>query len=164
MKLLTGSEEETRRLGRRLGTSLKAPRTILLEGDLGAGKTALAKGLAEGLGVDPERVHSPTFTIVNEYPGGRSRIFHVDLYRLETRRDQDSAGLEEVLDSEGVIIVEWAERLAIETDPPLRIRIRAQEDDDRCLSIEGLRETESDALLSASCSAKETNRPKREDG
>lgn len=82
-----------------------------MSGDLGAGKTQLVKGLARGLGI-VARVHSPTFTLVNEYSGGRLRLFHLDLYRLETREQIIGAGLEEYLQPEGVAVIEWAERWA----------------------------------------------------
>jgi len=83
---------------------------IALSGELGAGKTQLVKGLAHGLGVTA-RVHSPTFTLVNEYTGGRLRLFHLDLYRLESRGQILAAGLEEFLQPDGVAVIEWAERL-----------------------------------------------------
>jgi tRNA threonylcarbamoyladenosine biosynthesis protein TsaE len=84
-----------------------------LSGDLGAGKTRLVKGIARGLGITA-RVHSPTFTLVNEYGGGRLRLFHLDLYRLETRGQMVSAGLEEFLQPDGVTVIEWAEKMVNE--------------------------------------------------
>jgi tRNA threonylcarbamoyladenosine biosynthesis protein TsaE len=84
---------------------------IALSGDLGTGKTQLVKGLARGLGI-AACVHSPTFTLVNEYDGGRLRLFHLDLYRLETPEQITAAGLEEFLQPEGVTVIEWAERLS----------------------------------------------------
>jgi tRNA threonylcarbamoyladenosine biosynthesis protein TsaE len=82
---------------------------IALSGDLGAGKTQLARGIARGLGIT-ERVHSPTFALVNEYRGGRLPLFHVDLYRLETIDQIIAAGLEEYFHPEGISVIEWAER------------------------------------------------------
>jgi tRNA threonylcarbamoyladenosine biosynthesis protein TsaE len=101
---------DTESLGERWGRAAQPGLVIGLSGDLGAGKTQLVKGLARGLGI-PAGVHSPTFTLVNEYGGGRLRLFHLDLYRLETRRQMVSAGLEEFLQPDGVTMIEWAERL-----------------------------------------------------
>ena len=101
---------ETGSLGERWGCAAQHGLVIGLSGDLGAGKTQLVKGIARGLGITA-RVHSPTFTLVNEYGGGRLRLFHLDLYRLETRRQMVSAGLEEFLQPDGVTVIEWAERL-----------------------------------------------------
>ena len=101
---------ETESLGERWGRAAQHGLVIGLSGDLGAGKTQLVKGLARGLGITA-RVHSPTFTLVNEYGGGRLRLFHLDLYRLETRGQMVSAGLEEFLQPDGVTVIEWAERL-----------------------------------------------------
>ena len=100
---------ETEVLGERWGRAAQTGLVIGLSGDLGAGKTQLVKGLARGLGI-PVRVHSPTFTLLNEYGGGRLRRFHLDLYRLETRGQMVSAGLEEFLQPDGVTVIEWAER------------------------------------------------------
>jgi tRNA threonylcarbamoyladenosine biosynthesis protein TsaE len=105
------SEQDTRRLAADLSAGLRAGDLILLLGDLGAGKTAFVKGLAEGLGVDPNEVTSPTFTLVHEYRGGRLPLIHVDLYRLE-RADLDEIGLDQDLAATGVVAVEWSERLS----------------------------------------------------
>ncbi len=106
---ISHSPAETEALGESWGRVAGPGLVIGLSGDLGAGKTQLVKGLARGLGV-PERVHSPTFTLVNVYAGGRLKLFHLDLYRLETPDQIASAGLEEFLQPEGVTVIEWAER------------------------------------------------------
>jgi tRNA threonylcarbamoyladenosine biosynthesis protein TsaE len=103
------SPAETEALGELWGRSAQSGLVIALTGDLGAGKTQLVKGLARGLGIT-ERVHSPTFTLVNIYTGGRLMLFHLDLYRLETLEQIQSAGLEEYLNPAGVAVIEWAER------------------------------------------------------
>jgi len=108
----TLSEQETFDLGRALARNLKGGELILLEGELGMGKTVFARGIAVGLGVRPEDVSSPSFTLVQEYTGGRLPIFHVDLYRLETAEETESLGLEEILTAGGVVVVEWGDRLA----------------------------------------------------
>ena len=106
---ISHSPEETQALGERWGRDAAAGLVIGLSGDLGAGKTQLAKGVARGLGVT-ERVHSPTFTLVNQYTGGRLPFFHVDLYRLDTPEQIIAAGLEEYFRPAGVSVIEWAER------------------------------------------------------
>jgi tRNA threonylcarbamoyladenosine biosynthesis protein TsaE len=105
------SEDDTRAVAARLAADLEAGAVLLLSGDLGAGKTAFVKGLAQGLGLDPDEVTSPTFTLVHEYRGGRLPLIHVDLYRLE-RAEFDEIGLDPELAERGVVAVEWAERLA----------------------------------------------------
>ena len=107
---ISHSPEETEALGEAWGRKAVSGLVIGLTGDLGAGKTQLVKGLARGLGVSA-RVHSPTFTLVNQYAGGRLPLFHLDLYRLETPAQIIAAGLEEYLEKpDGVAVVEWAEK------------------------------------------------------
>jgi tRNA threonylcarbamoyladenosine biosynthesis protein TsaE len=108
---ITNSEEETAHVARQLAARLKAGDVVLLSGNLGAGKTAFVRGLAAGLGVDPDDVSSPTFTLVHEYRGGRLTLYHADLYRLE-RVAADELGLEEMGVAEGVLAIEWPDRLA----------------------------------------------------
>jgi len=106
---ISHSAAETEALGENWGRSAASGWIIGLCGDLGSGKTQLVKGLARGLDI-PERVHSPTFALVNFYARGRLNLFHLDLYRLETQDQIRSAGLEEYLNAAGVTVIEWAER------------------------------------------------------
>jgi tRNA threonylcarbamoyladenosine biosynthesis protein TsaE len=110
MRVESNSEAETRAIARQLARDLVAGSVVLLSGDLGAGKTAFVKGLAEGLDIDPGEVTSPTFTLVHEYRGGRVPLVHVDLYRLDSA-DLDEIGLDPDVADAGVLAVEWAERL-----------------------------------------------------
>ena len=105
----SASEEETRAIAARLARDLTPGAVVLLSGDLGAGKTAFVRGLAEGLGLAAAEVTSPTFTLVHEYRGGRLPLIHVDLYRLESR-EVDDLGLDELIAGDGVVAIEWAER------------------------------------------------------
>ncbi|HTQ49677.1 MAG TPA: tRNA (adenosine(37)-N6)-threonylcarbamoyltransferase complex ATPase subunit type 1 TsaE [Candidatus Acidoferrales bacterium] len=107
---ISHSPAETRSLGESWGRVAERGRVFALSGDLGAGKTELVKGIARGLGA-ATRVHSPTFTLVNEYGDGRLPLFHLDLYRLETPGQIIAAGLEEFFQPEGVTVIEWAERI-----------------------------------------------------
>ena len=107
----SNSELETRSIAAALARDLAMGSVLLLSGDLGAGKTAFVRGLAEGLGVDPDEVTSPTFTIAHEYRGGRLPLVHVDLYRLD-RADLDEIGLDQDLAAAGVVAIEWSERLS----------------------------------------------------
>ena len=109
--IVSESEQDTRSIAAALARDLAAGSVLLLSGDLGAGKTAFVKGLAEGLGIDPDEVTSPTFTLVHEYRGGRLPLIHVDLYRLD-RAELDEIGLDPDLAAAGVVAVEWSERLA----------------------------------------------------
>jgi tRNA threonylcarbamoyladenosine biosynthesis protein TsaE len=122
---LSHSPEETESLGEKMGRAAERGLVIALTGELGAGKTRFVAGLARGLG-SPARVHSPTFTLVNEYGGGRLPLFHLDLYRIESPGQILSAGLDEFWQPEGVTVVEWAERIptdAVRTTHWVRVKI-----------------------------------------
>jgi len=106
---ISHSPAETAALGESWGRAARSGLVIGLSGDLGAGKTQFVKGLARGLGI-AARVHSPTFTLANIYPGGRLTLFHLDLYRLDTPEQFAAAGLEEYLRPAGVTVIEWAEK------------------------------------------------------
>ncbi len=108
---VTRSQEETERLAEALAARLRAGDVLLLSGPLGAGKTAFVRGLARGLDIDPDEVSSPTFTLLHEYGGGRLRLFHADLYRLGQGGAAD-LGLDDTRVQEGVLAVEWPDRLA----------------------------------------------------
>lgn len=139
MEFITHSPEETRALGGRLANALRGGEVVAFTGDLGAGKTAFVSGMAEALGVD-ERVTSPTFTIVNEYEGGRLPLFHFDMYRLGSADELFHIGWEDYLARGGVCAVEWSENVeeAIEADA-IRVSIRRGEDENsRVISIEGV--------------------------
>lgn len=139
MEYVTNGEGETEALGERLGHVLSAGSVVAYTGDLGAGKTAFTRGLARGLGV-PWRVTSPTFTIVNEYEGGRLPLFHFDMYRLGGAEELYDIGWEDYLGRGGVCAVEWSEHIpqAIEAGA-VRVDIRRGEDENqRRIFIEGV--------------------------
>ena len=134
--MISQSEEQTYAAAKELARSLKIPAHILLYGDLGAGKTVFAKGLADGLGVrDVDEVSSPTFTLINQY-SGRVRIYHIDLYRIETGA-LEGLGLEEIFDDpDAAVIVEWAERLGqFETGGAVRVFLGYVDDHSRKIDI-----------------------------
>jgi tRNA threonylcarbamoyladenosine biosynthesis protein TsaE len=109
--IITHSPEETKALGQKIGQQLKPGDVIALTGELGSGKTALVQGLAAGLDVPADYyITSPTFTLINEYPG-RHPFYHVDLYRIESRADMDEIGLFEIIQGQGITAIEWADRL-----------------------------------------------------
>jgi tRNA threonylcarbamoyladenosine biosynthesis protein TsaE len=108
---VTKSDTETQHLAREFASTLRAGDVLLLSGDLGAGKTTFVRGLAEGLGIDPGEVSSPTFTLLHEYRGGRLHLYHADLYRLD-KTATDDLGLEETGVRDGVLAIEWPDRLA----------------------------------------------------
>lgn len=131
VRLATRSEEETRAFGARLAPLLAGGELIGLSGELGGGKTCLVRGLAEGLGIAPHKVRSPTFTLVNEYSGGRLPLYHVDLYRLAAT-DVDRMALREYLYGDGVCAVEWFERLGEEA-PYLHLQLTFVGENERLL-------------------------------
>src|SRR5712691_7812506 len=118
----TTSEAETAAVGHELASTLAAGSVVLLYGDLGAGKTAFVRGLAEGLGIARDHVSSPTFTLIQEYRGGRVPLLHVDLYRLNHPREIEDLGLEE-LGEDAVVAIEWAENLPRPPAGAIEIRI-----------------------------------------
>jgi tRNA threonylcarbamoyladenosine biosynthesis protein TsaE len=130
---ITHSEEETADTARKLAGTLRAGDVILLSGNLGAGKTAFVRGLASGLGIDPEDVSSPTFTLVHEYRGERLTLYHADLYRLDSVATED-LGLEEMGVSDGVLAIEWPDRLAHELPGAREIQIEIVDENTRLIS------------------------------
>ena len=110
------SAQETRELGRKMAGSVKAGDILLLRGDLASGKTCFCSGLANGLGFEGD-VSSPTFTLINEYKGGRLPLYHIDLYRVESKGSVEGLGLEEYFEGPGVCVVEWPERLQPGQEP-----------------------------------------------
>ena len=136
MEYRTSSEAGTKALGEKLAGELQPGTVIAFTGDLGAGKTAFTRGLARGLGVTG-RVTSPTFTIVNEYEGGRLPLFHFDMYRLESSDELFDIGWEDYLSRGGVCAVEWSEKVADALEGAMRIDIRRGESEtERIITIE----------------------------
>lgn len=131
---LTRSEEETAGVARALAASLHAGDVLLLSGNLGAGKTAFVRGLAAGLGIPAGEVSSPTFTLVHEYRGGRLTLYHVDLYRLD-RAATDELGLEEMGVDDGVLAIEWPDRLSHELPGAKRIAIEIVDEETRRIEV-----------------------------
>jgi tRNA threonylcarbamoyladenosine biosynthesis protein TsaE len=130
------SADAMQRAARRLASLLRPGDVIGLVGDLGAGKTVFVKGLADGLGIDPIHVASPTFTLINEYRGGKLVLHHVDLYRLERAEELVELGLEEIVAGEGVCAIEWVDRFAgVAGDDWLEVRIAFAPRDARSLEV-----------------------------
>jgi tRNA threonylcarbamoyladenosine biosynthesis protein TsaE len=131
----TVSEAATIALGEQIARGLPARAVVLLIGNLGAGKTTLAKGIVNGLGAaPPEEVGSPTFTLIHEYGGGR--VYHVDLYRLEDLREVATLGLDEIFDREAVVLIEWGERFPqILPRERIEIRLRTIHNDEREIEV-----------------------------
>ena len=136
MRFVTHSGDETEALGERLAKTLHGGEIIAFTGDLGAGKTAFTRGLARGLGI-PMRVTSPTYTIVNEYTGGRLPLFHFDMYRLGSSDELFDIGWEDYLQRGGVCAVEWSENVADAMQGAISVRIGRDSDEQRTIIIEG---------------------------
>lgn len=136
MQFITTSPEQTELLGEKMGQCMCGGEIIAYLGDLGAGKTAFTRGLARGLGITM-RVTSPTYTIVNEYLGGRLPLFHFDMYRLESEDDLFDIGWEDYLTRGGVCAVEWSENVSGALLGAISVRIEKQSDDVRRITIEG---------------------------
>src|SRR5580698_1695192 len=132
---ITHSEDETIELGRRIAHQLPKRAVVLLIGNLGAGKTTLAKGIISGLGVaEPEDVVSPTFTLIHEY--GEGRVYHIDLYRLDRAEEAATLGLDEIFDREAVVLIEWGERFPqLLPEQRMEIRLEALSADGRRIEI-----------------------------
>lgn len=141
MRITTNHPEQTREIGRRLAEKLTPGTVIAFRGDLGAGKTAMISGIAEGLGVT-DRVTSPTFTIVNEYSGGRLPLFHFDLYRLGSGEELYDIGWDDYLNRGGVCAVEWSENAPEAMEDGGRLILvhmeRGDGDETRVITLEGV--------------------------
>ena len=131
----TDSEEQTIALGESLAAELPARAVVLLIGNLGAGKTTLAKGIVKGLGAaQPDEVSSPTFTLIHEYS---PRVYHIDLYRLDRADQVATLGLDEIFDRQAVVLIEWGERFPeLMPDDRIEVRLRATTDNSREIEIQ----------------------------
>jgi tRNA threonylcarbamoyladenosine biosynthesis protein TsaE len=136
-ELITHSAEETIAFGRKLATDLSPPLIVLLRGDLGAGKTTLVKGIAEGFGAArADDVTSPTFTLVHEYRGPDVILYHVDLYRIDTQRELETLGLDDLLSPNCILLIEWGEKFP-----------RLQREQNLQIALERVAETERRIML-----------------
>jgi tRNA threonylcarbamoyladenosine biosynthesis protein TsaE len=135
-EVITHSAEETIAWGRKLAEKLQAPQLVLLTGELGSGKTTLTKGIVAGLHAAPEdEVTSPTFTLVHEY-GSAKKVFHGDLYRIESFHDFETLGLEDVFNQPAIVILEWSEKFPLKAPwPQLRLRLEHLGGDTRRITV-----------------------------
>jgi tRNA threonylcarbamoyladenosine biosynthesis protein TsaE len=134
MTRVTRSEAETMAVAQAFADTLTGGDVVLLAGNLGAGKTAFVRGLAAGLGIDPNEVSSPTFTVVHEYRGGRLTLYHADLYRLERTATED-IGLEEMGVKDGILAIEWPDRLTHELPHARRVNLDIVDDQTRRIVV-----------------------------
>ena len=133
----TYSAEETTELGRRLAAELKPGSVVLLRGDLGAGKTTLVKGIAEGFNAArAEEVTSPTFTLIHEYRGPQVTLYHIDLYRIDTQRELDTLALDDLMTANSILLIEWGEKFArFAKERDVEIAIEPRGGDERLVSV-----------------------------
>jgi tRNA threonylcarbamoyladenosine biosynthesis protein TsaE len=133
----TNSPEETIALGRELASLLAPPKVVVLRGDLGAGKTTLVKGIAEGFqAASHDDVTSPTFTLIHEYRGPVATVYHIDLYRIDTQRELETLALDDLMAENGVLLIEWGEKFPrFERDRDVEIAIERISENERKLKI-----------------------------
>ena len=136
--LTTHSAEETIALGRKLAAELKPGGIVVLRGDLGAGKTTLVKGIAEGFkAAEADRVTSPTFTLIHEYRGPQVTLYHIDLYRVDTPRELDTLALDDLMDAKSILLIEWGEKFErFRRERDVEIAIAHKGGDERAITIE----------------------------
>lgn|SRR6185312_5063815 len=137
----TNSPEETIALGRELASLLAPPKIVVLRGDLGAGKTTLVKGIAEGFyAASHDDVTSPTFTLIHEYRGPAATLYHIDLYRIDTQRELDTLALDDLMTDNSVLLIEWGEKFArYKRERDVEIAIDRISENERKIRIEGSR-------------------------
>jgi tRNA threonylcarbamoyladenosine biosynthesis protein TsaE len=136
-EFVTRSSDETIALGRSFVDLLTPPKLVLLRGDLGAGKTTLVKGIAEGFqAASQEEVTSPTFTLIHEYRGPRASLFHIDLYRIDTQRELETLALDDLISDDSILLIEWGEKfLRFERERDIEIALDKVADQERKIRI-----------------------------
>jgi len=136
-EFITHSAEETIAVGRTLTSLLSPPKLVLLRGDLGAGKTTLVKGIADAFrAASEEDVTSPTFTLVHEYRGPEATLYHIDLYRVDTPRELETLGLDDLISEKSVLLIEWGEKFArFNTDRDVEIVLQRMGEDERKITV-----------------------------
>ena len=133
----THSADETIALGRELATSLTPPRLVLLRGDLGAGKTTLVKGIAQAFeAASEEDVTSPTFTLIHEYRGPSTTLYHIDLYRIDTARELQTLALDDLVGSDSILLIEWGEKFSrFQRERDVEIQLERVGENDRLIRV-----------------------------